>query len=393
MGKQFISTVSASNAHKLDITSLVITAKYTITVSSDGYVSFWDNKQDEIHDPSQFVVREFVNKLGVHHVAAYENTLPNDGKSIKVVLLAFACFDGSVLFKYYIDDDIKTLIPLGVEGFEGQYWAPGFFKDPESKQDYFVCTHATGSSHVFDLKVTPVKSKSALEITFEKYGELNSNISSFPNSLSITTNEDKKAAIGYVNGDVQLYDIESLKLIYTFHSTDLTVSNNKKTGSTNSNSICRVLQFSPGGSLLAVARDNQSAGSITLYDVNYGENVGSLTTPSHSTANTIGGFAHEGWITGLSFDAEGKQLASCGYDKCVRVWNLDSREREATIVISTSDLEDDTGIDAEFDKSIASGVEFIRKGVRGGSGGDTNEGICVISFDRGVRWYREAGGI
>ena len=46
-----------------------------------------------------------------------------------------------------------------------------------------------------------------------------------------------------------------------------------------------------------------------------------------------------------------------------------------TISISISDLDDTTHNDQ--DESVASGVAFIKKGVRGGSGGDSNEGLCV----------------
>lgn len=168
--------------------------------------------------------------------------------------------------------------------------------------------------------------------------------------------------MGYINGDVLLYDFQNLKVVYTFRSTDLVVSRNPKFNS--SSSIPRVIAFSPGGTLLAVARDNQAAGSITLYDVQYGENVGTLATPSHSAKSVVGGFAHQGWILGLDFDEEGKNLVSCGFDKCVRVWNLETSEREATINISITDLDDDTNDDQQ-DESVASGVKFIGKGVRG----------------------------
>ena len=141
---------------------------------------------------------------------------------------------------------------------------------------------------------------------------------------------------------------------------------------------------------MAVARDNQAAGSITLYDVEHGENVGSLATPSHSAKSVVGGFAHQGWILGLSFDEEGKHLASCGFDKCIRVWNLETSEREATISISISDLDDTTHNDQ--DESVASGVAFIKKGLEVALV-VTAMKDCVSSFDRGIRWYREAGGI
>ncbi|KAG7662114.1 SKI8 [[Candida] subhashii] len=382
MGKQYISTVSASHAHKSDILGVAITNKYTISISSDGYAHFWDNKQDEVHNPKQFVKSDFINKIGIHHIATYENVLA--GSTTKVTLLAFACFDGSIIFKYYVNDDFDTLKQLSIDGFNGGFWVPKFYRNPESKQDYFIATQTKGTTSVNLLNIK--EENETIEITIVKSGELPGSNSSFPNSLGVSSTIDKKAAVGYVNGDVLLYDFENLKLIYTFHSTDLVLSHKSK-----SSSIPRVIEFSPGGTLLAVARDNQAAGSITLYDVKFGENVGTLATPSHSAKTTVGGFAHQGWIMGLSFDEEGKNLASCGFDKCIRVWNLETGEREATINISITDL-DNTDHD-DHDESVASGVSFIKKGVRGGAGGDSNEGLCVVSFDRGIRWYREAGGI
>lgn len=387
MGKQYISTASASDAHKLDILGLSVTDRYTITVSSDGYANFWDNKKYELQEPNEVVVKQFVNKMGVHHVVAYESILP--ASHVKIVLIAFASFDGSISFKYFINDELSSLtdaeIPFGVNSAN---WSPCFYKDPESKQDYFIVTQANGSALVYYLNIESSKDSADIGIKLEKFGDLNNaNSSLFPNSVAVSPGVDKKVAVGYTNGDVLLYDLTTLKPIYTFRSTDLQVSNK----STSASSIPRVLAFSPGGSLLAVARDNQSAGSITLYDVKYGENVGSLTTPSHSSKTTIGGFAHDGWIMGLSFDESGEILASCAFDNCVRIWNIETREREATINISPSDLEGTNG--NELDNSIASGVQFIKKGIRAGANGDSNEGLCVVSFDRAVRWYREAGGI
>lgn len=387
MGKQYIATAAASAAHELDILGLSITDKYTVTVSSDGYANFWDNKKYELQDPNEVVVKQLINKIGVHHVETFETILPST--HIKIVLIAFASFDGSITFKYFVNDDLSTMKDIqGPSEVSSTCWCPCFYKDPESKNDYFIVTQASGSALVYYLNIESTEESRDLAINFEKFGNLNSsNSSSFPNSVAVSQTADKKAAIGYTNGDVLLYDLTTLKPIYTFHSTDLQVSNK----SAYSNSIPRVLLFSPGGSLLAVARDNQSAGSITLYDVKFGENVGSLTTPSHSSKTTIGGFAHDGWIMGLSFDEEGEMLASCGFDNCVRIWNIETREREATINISTKDLEN--AKDEELDSSIASGVRFIKKGIRSGANGDSNEGLCVISFDRGIRWYREAGGI
>ncbi|OBA19856.1 WD40 repeat-like protein [Metschnikowia bicuspidata var. bicuspidata NRRL YB-4993] len=387
MGKQYISTVSAAQAHKLDILAVAMTNKYTITVSSDGYAAFWDNKQDEVHMPHDFAVHKLINKIGIHHVAVFED-VPS-GLTTRVLLVAFACFDGLIQFYQYTNDDLESFVAVATKlVFSHDFWCPGFYKDPESTQHFFVGTKANGTTAVHELNIFVDENEDVTVDLATEAGVLNSskNFTSYPNALSVSPTADALCAVGYTSGDVVVYSIKNQKQVFTFHSTDLQVKQGK--GST---AVPRVLAFSPGGSILAVARDNQSAGSITLYDVKYGENVGSLTTLTHSAKTTIGGFAHEGWIMGLSFNEDGSLLASCGFDKCLRVWNLELREREATILVNVSDLEDTTH--DEVDSSICSGIAFIKKGVRGGPGGDANEGLCVVSFDRGVRWYREAGGI
>ena len=126
MGKQYISTVSASQAHKLDILGVAITDKFTVSVSSDGYAKFWDNKQDEVHLPKEFVQLVFIDKSGIHAVAAYENVLPSS--TLKVTLLAFACFNGSIIFRYYINDDFSTIESLtdDIKSFESNCWTLAF---------------------------------------------------------------------------------------------------------------------------------------------------------------------------------------------------------------------------------------------------------------------------
>lgn len=385
MGKQYISTVTAAQAHKLDILDVKMTGKYTVTVSSDGYAAFWDNKKDEVHQPLDFVVHKLINDIGIHHVAVFE-TVPA-GVTTKIVVLAFGCFDGSIAFYYYTDDDLDTFTLIDTKKvFSDGFWYPGFYKDPESVDNKFIVTKANGAAAVYSLEIESLD-KLTISVTNPVGTLTSSNITSFPNSLGVASTADALCAVGYSSGDVVVYNLKNLKQEFTFHSTDLQVEAGQ-----GSSSIPRVIEFSPGGTLLAVSRDNQSAGSITLYDVKYGENVGSLTTLSHSAKTTIGGFAHEGWIMGMSFNEDGSLLASCGFDKCIRVWNLELREREATLAINITDLED-TAQDEDTDISICSGVTFIKKGVRGGAGGDSNEGLCVVSFDRGVRWYREAGGI
>lgn len=373
MGKQYISTNVVGDSHSSDLLDLAISDKYTITVSGDGYSKFWDNKMEEVDDPKEHVVSKLIDDSGIHHINIFETIIPDS--HVKVVVIGYGCFNGTTKIQSFIDDDISTLTE--VTEFKGTYWCPIFYKDPESEQDLLIVTSITGEITLWNMSISP----DGKDIQFSEFNKLTPTESNFP--ISIDVSIDKKLAVGYTKGDVMLYHLLDLKAIYTFHSTDLI--------SGNSNSIPRVVKFSPGGSILVVARDNQNAGSINLYDVKYGENIGALTKPSHSSKSTIGGFAHDGWIMGLSFDDEGKFLASCGFDKCIRVWNLENKEREATINLSLTDFQDFNG--DEHDSSIASGVQFIKKGIRGGLGGGSNNGLCVISFDRGIRWYREAGGI
>lgn len=385
MGKQYISTVTASNAHKLDILAVAITKQYTITVSSDGFAAFWNNQVNETHVPEEHVVRHLISPLGIHHISIFEDVPP--GLETRVLIMAFACFDGSVKFYSIFNLDISTFQPVETGNtFQTDCWCPGFYTDPTSTQHLFVVTKASGKTSVYNLDLA-VESNSVDIAVTTHVGDLNaSNVfSSFPGALAISS--EGMCAIGYTMGDVVVYNLKGLKQVFTFHSTDYQVK--EGIGST---SVPRVIRFSPGGSILVVARDNQSAGSITLYDIKYGENIGTLTTLTHSAKTTIGGFAHESWIMDLSFNSDGSLLASAGFDKCVRVWSLELREREATLQISGSDLESVDGQDAS-DISVCSGVAFIDKGVRGGLGGDINEGLCVVSFDRGIRWFREAGGV
>lgn len=387
MGKQYISTFTASRAHKLDILAVKMTKRFTITVSSDGYAAFWDNQVEDGQNLEDHVVRQMINPIGIHHLAAFEDVPPE--LTTKVLLVAFACFDGSILFYSIFNNDMSTFLSVDTGNlFAHDFWCPGFYQDPQSKQHLFVLTRATGRTSVYNLDFLVGNDTVGIKLD-TLVGELNSSnlLSSFPVALDVSS--EGHCAVGYTMGDVVVYSLFGLKQIFTFHSTDLQVEEGEGIGST---SVPRVVKFSPEGSTLAVARDNRSAGSITLYDITYGENVGSLTTPSHSAKATVGGFAHESWILDLSFNASGTLLASAGFDKCVRVWNLFLRAREATLQLSTSDLDSTEDID-ESDISICSGVSFIDKGVRGGLGGNINEGLCVVSFDRGVRWFREAGGV
>lgn len=362
MGKQYISTNTVAGAHSLDINDVQITSKYSITVSSDGNAQFYPHTAEMVQDfgPQH---TKLIDTNGVHWISAYENSLP--GSTHKATVLAFGCFSGRTRLLFYIDDNIDDIKDIAVPvELTTMSWQTEFYVDPESGRDMLIGTKVDGRVVVFVMTVT--EDGVNLEASVPNGPP---QVHLFPHSLAVSPT-DPVMAVGYTSGDVVLYDLIRLQPKYTFRSTDLLA---------DSTAIPRKIQFSPAGSLLAVARDNQSSGSITLYDVKYGENIGSLSKPSHSSGSgtSVGGFAHDGWIMGLSFDGLGQFIASCGMDKAVRVWNLDNREREATINLSITDYEEGEG--NEMDESVGSGVEWV------------GEGLCVVSFDRGVRWYREAG--
>lgn len=371
MSKQFISTATAGKAHEADIYGVVVTKPYTITCSGDGYLKFWDNKVTETDSAKNFVKELFISKSGLHHIDVFEDIID----SIKILLVATVDFSGKIHF-VLINDNDPILLNISINENTDAFWAIKFLK----RGSLFAATSPTGFVKIWYFQLID-----NLPI-FEIKHKIESQLKSFATSLDLNY-EKNLLATGYQNGDIILTNIETSKPVYTFHSFGLKNSN------LNSSSV-RSIKFSPLGTILAVASDSGSNGNITIYDTEYGENVGNFSVPSHSTQTLVGSSAHDGWIFEIDFNESGESLASCGYDGKVRVWNVATRERVATISLNSTDFENDDIInDEDNNVSSAFGVKYVPKGYRDGAGGDTNEGLVLISKDRGIRWYREAGGI
>ena len=75
------------------------------------------------------------------------------------------------------------------------------------------------------------------------------------------------------------------------------------------NHTCRSLALSPDGLTAAIGSGNDSAGAVTLYDVNAGEMIAELT-----------GF--DGAVTSLAFSPDGSLLATGCTDRTVKCWDL-----------------------------------------------------------------------
>ncbi|CCH44794.1 putative WD repeat-containing protein [Wickerhamomyces ciferrii] len=363
----------------VNIYSVAISKPYTITASGDGYLKFWSNHITETDTAKENVKEVFVHKTGLHHVAVFEDFVD----TTRIGLVATVSFSGEVFF-YIINQTDGSISPIDVQlngkGNRDSYWAIQFSKDEESKSHKFGATQATGVTKIWSFTIDSLTSA-----TFTIHGEIKPQTKNFATSLDISYNKSLLAT-GFKNGDVVLTQTETSKPVYTFHNFGLK-------GSSQSSSTIRSVKFSPLGTLLAVASDSGSYGTITLYDTIYGENVGNFTIPSHSTQVHVGAYAHEGWVFEIDFNETGELLVSSGYDGKIRVWNVTTREREATIALSITDYDDDDIPIDENATSAAVGVKFIDKGIRGGAGGDSNDGLAIISLDRGIRWFREAGGI
>lgn len=352
-----------------------------MTASGDGHLKFWSNHVTETDTAKDHVESLFVNESGLHHVDVFEDTI--DSK--RHVLVATVAFNGSVHF-IHVDQDKKitklddSLLPGDVKD---AYWAIRWLKHQDGEANKFAATTPTGLTKIWNFTIDGNGVPA-----FELHGSINSQNKSFATALDLNSSQDLLAT-GFQNGDVVLTSIGNSKPVYTFHSFGLK-------GSSQSSSSVRSVKFSPLGKILAVASDSGSYGTISLYDTIYGESIGSFTIPTHSSNASVGAYAHDGWVFEIDFNESGESLVSAGYDGKLRVWNIQTREREATISLSPTDVDDEDIVTEDSDESGVSsafGVKFIKKGTRGGAGGDNNDGLVVVSKDRGIRWYREAGGI
>ncbi|ODV86575.1 hypothetical protein CANARDRAFT_27008 [[Candida] arabinofermentans NRRL YB-2248] len=374
--KQYISTFVVGEAHDSDILDVAISKDFTITCSADGYLKLWNN------DPNRALrLSKFVDKLGLHHISVFEDVIDAQ----PMLLLATVSFSGKSYF-YQFDFETSTLLtikdlPAELTNTNTFFWANAFAKDSNSVAHTYATTLTTGASQVYRLTFDK---ESNLCPKFQFLGITPTGESTFATCIDLDV-AAKKLVVGYQNGSVHLYDLDYLKPLYEFQSFGLT-----KNTSSSSLSAVRNVKFSPAGKLLAVARDSGSYGTITLYDVKYCETIGSLTISTHSSNVGIGGYAHDKWCLSIAFNEDGSVLASGGLDDKIRLWNVETKERDATISISKSDVSDNNDGN-RLDEATCCSLSFIKKGLINGEG--DNDGLVAVGFDRVIRWFREAGGI
>lgn len=428
MSKLFISTANCGKAHDADIFGVAISNPFTVTCSGDGSIKLWQNKLLDNQSPKDHCTSQFVHKAGVHHVDIFYSV---EKGGHEVCIIACVSFSGDMLF-YNVDVKTGSCSPidfLSATEKKKSYWAIKWLKSEDQALCHrFAATDVKGNTYVWKFhpftqelnEEQEQEKKAARETAWRRnpskvndanneeqteeedsteltlnphlvlHGEIHPSEPVFATCLDITSKG--LIATGFSNGSVVVSQLLSLKPIYNFEGFGIQGTDQ------NSNTV-RDIKFSPLGSLLAVANDSGSYGCVTLYETDYGERIGGLTVPIHSTQSNIGTYAHNGWVFGLSFNSTGEFLATCGYDSKVRVWDVKQKERVSTLNISAGDIEieEDILLEDENGDSLKNppvmGVTFINKGVRAGMGNESNEGLCCVCLDRTVRWFREAGGI
>lgn len=429
MSNIFISTTNCGKAHEADIFSVAVCVPYTITGSGDGSIKLWKNKLLDNEVPRDYHISKFVHKTGIHHVDVFHSV---EKGGHEICIISCVAFSGDIFF-YEVDVKNGTLSSIDLltaKEKKKSYWAVKWFKsDDQIVCHRFAATDVKGNTYVWrfhpftkeldeeeaqkeklkrearlkrnrfqslDEKIaeeTSEERESQEDLILEPHlalqGEIAATEPVFATCLDISPNG--LIATGFANGTIVVSQVSTLRPIHSFEGFGIQGIEQ------NSNTV-RDVKFSPMGTLLAVTNDSGSYGCVTLYETEFGERVGSFSVPTHSTQSSIGTFAHNGWVFGLSFNSTGEFLATCGYDSKVRVWDVKSRERVSTINISANDveneqeimLEDESGDSLKYPPVF--GVKFIAKGIRGGMGSDSNEGLCCVCMDRSVRWFREAGG-
>lgn len=373
MSTPYISTAIVGSAHTSDILGVCVADRFTITCSSDGYLKLWKNDSSDrtLH------LEKLVDKIGLHHVEIFQDAF----EMKKFLVIATVSFSGrAYLFSYNFETNELIDLKFNPQNSglkkKASFWCPIF--DSTKYSNIFACTTVSGKTEIFDVNFEE-------GLSFSYRGELYANDSSFATCICSDI-ENNKIVVGHQNGNTYLYDFKQLLLSFNFESYGL--KNSQK-----SLNIVRSIKFSPHGSeFLAVSIDSGPFGTISLYDVKYGEYLGSFTISTHSSNVGVGNFAHSKWCLSIDFNQEGNHLVSCGLDNLVRIWDVESRTCVTMLKLNPTDL-DDEEVDKlnDLDTSSCACIKYVAKGIFKEDG--NNDGLVVVGFDRSIRWYREAGGL
>ncbi|XBW35546.1 hypothetical protein QEN19_001121 [Hanseniaspora menglaensis] len=405
MSKNFIPTAHVGSAHMTDIYNVQLSKPFTVTASGDGLLKLWKNSFPEGDQPEDYVYEKFVSKQGIHHSSFLHFIHPDTRKEYFYV--ACVTFAGELKF-YQFDIENKEFLSLEDKLFikfqdskllkNNQFWLVKFLsKNINNKvfNDKLILSTIDSKVISVDLlfnseeEIFETSETFELQMTEKTLGNSSSiNSTPFITSLDATNMGNNLITLGFNTGHVLILNLFSLRTNFIISLVSKPI---------------RCVKISNKGKLLAVAHDMGVYGCVSLYDIETGDYIGDYTNTMHSTntnSQSLVGYAHSKSCMSVDFNPTDEYLLSSGLDGKFIVWETITREKVASSKLSCNDIENVDKI-VSVDKVTLENLsipgildcKYIPKNVRGGLGGAKNEGIVVVSLDRGVRWFREAGGI
>ncbi|KAF0277255.1 hypothetical protein FOG50_01884 [Hanseniaspora uvarum] len=427
MSKNFIPTVHKGKAHDSDIFNVQCSKFATITTSSDGYLKVWKNYLNEGDLPEDNVQSKFLSKAGLHHTSFLEFTDSETRKN--TLFIGSISFAGELFIekydieknefeKYSIDNNLHlkellNFVPKDEEendttnSFNNVILKNSFYlikflpKNLNNKipVDKLILTTVDSKVIVLDLDYKPntctfdVTKVQSLQITEKSLGfkTLQTNETPFITCLDASNKLSNVLTLGFNTSNVLILNLFTLTQLFNISLISKPI---------------RCIKISNNATLLAISHDLGINGCVSLYDIETGDYIGDYTNNSHSSNtnnsenNSSNTTTHMSTCLAIDFNQTDEYIVTAGLDGVVSVWETITRERIGRIKVSCNDIEKNQDIldkDPVTLESLSTpgilDVKYIHKNVRGGLGGAKNEGLVVVALDRGIRWFREAGGI
>ncbi|GAB1313449.1 Ski complex subunit Rec14 [Madurella fahalii] len=326
--KQYLTAHTVDQAHPADIFSLAPTP--TSLLSASGSSSLLVHSTADPTFPLQQTIPA-AHKLGCHHVCTARNGVGNVAASVG--------FGGEIKIWNLQPDRNEWQLEWEIapsKSAGGDVWAVSLSAD----EGYLACTTSDGRIHVWDL---------AARERIQTYETGARGGGSFAMAVDLSV-DGRLTASGHESGAVYVFNNDAGRMVYSLSGLAKPV---------------RAVAFSPGCKRLAAAGN---AGVIALYDMEHGEHVGNLTTPSSRPA----------WITSLDWNDTGEYLLSGSLDGKVKVWDV----ARGVCVATHSETEGALWC-----------VRWLPKTERAlAPGMGKSEMFCAAGASRSITFYREATG-
>ncbi|KAL6935020.1 related to Antiviral protein SKI8 [Hanseniaspora guilliermondii] len=415
MSKNFIPTVHKGKAHEADIFNVQYSKFATITTSGDGYLKVWKNYLNEGDLPEDNVQSKFLTKAGLHHTSFLEFKDLETKKGM--LFIGTISFTGELFIEKYDleknefenDLELRKILNFDTLMEEEQDTTKSYYNIIEKNTFYlikFLPKNLNNKITMDKLLLTTVDSKvivldlvyqsetstfdvtrvELLQITEKSLGfkTLQQSETPFITCMDASNKLSNVLTLGFNTSHVLILNLFTLTQLFNISLISKPI---------------RCVKISNNATLLAISHDLGINGCVSLYDIETGDFIGDYTNNSH-TAKDTNTFTHKASCLSMDFNESDEFIITAGLDGVVNVWETITRERVGRIKISCNDIENNSDIldtDPITLESLTNpgimDVKYIHKNTRGGLGGAKNEGLVVVALDKGIRWFREAGGI